>query len=126
MPTIERRLNMKRILAGLTLLLLCAGGVAAWAQQAPAADPLTARILELQRVYENVVTNIVLLDAQRAELVKQRDMLEGGIAELKKYRMDSMEPVVLDFPTTEKDLPSPPEEPTTETEPETEAEPVEE
>ena len=77
---------MKRILVGLTLLAVIAGGAVAFGQSSGAPDPLTARIAELQNVYRQVVVDITGLEAQLKDLNSQKLRLEGGIMELQRYQ----------------------------------------
>jgi len=77
---------MRRLLVGLVLLILCAGGVVALGQPSDAPNPLAARIAELEGVYRQVVSDIVSLEAQLRNLQDQRLRLEGGIVELRRYQ----------------------------------------
>ena len=99
---------MKRILVGLLLLAMCAGSVAAWAQQAGSSDPLAARILQLRQTYENVVTQIVAVEAQLRDLNEQKLRLEGGILELQRYHQEVTPAIPIEdlFPTTAADIPA--------------------
>ena len=104
---------MKRILVGLVLLAVCAsvGGVVAWAQ-VPSQDPLAARILDLRLAYENVVTQIVGVEAQLKDLNEQKLRLEGGILELERYQRELVPAIPIEdlFPGAEIEV-VPAEEP---------------
>lgn len=77
---------MKRLLVGLVLLAMCAGGAVAFAGQASPPDPLAARILELQQVYQSVIVESAGLEAQLNDLKQQKLRLEGAIMELQRYQ----------------------------------------
>lgn len=111
---------MKRILVGLVLLAIVASGVVAWAQ-APSQDPLTARIIELQDIYRQVLLDLSgladqreAIEAQITSLEEQRLRLEGGIIELQ--RLQAQPPVRV----TGVVVPEPEEEPAVPDEPEQE------
>lgn len=91
----------KRILVGLVLLAIVAGGAVAWAQAT--ADPLAARILDLRLAYENVVTQIVGVEAQLKDLQEQKLRLEGGILELERYQRELVPAIPIEdlFPGAE-------------------------